>query len=151
MGSGWDDRVAEMMLKVGANITRCGWHATGVFGGGGSFMYTTGLTTGDHPELVIAGLPPETAHGLIAAAVGVIRSGVPLAPGRDYAEIATGFPVRFAEVDQDACEHPLSVTNRHYGRRVPALQLLWPDPEGRFPGEDGCDPKMAAAQNIGGN
>ena len=142
MSGGWVD---EMMRKIEGNVTRYGWHSTGV---GDGFLYTTGLTGGDHPELVVAGLPPETAHGLVGAAFGVIRSGIPLAPGRDYEGIAAGFPVRFREVDQDACLHPLSVTTRFYGRRVPALQLLWPDPEGRFPGEPGCDPRMAASQDI---
>jgi len=145
MDTGW---VAGMMRKIEGNITRYGWHATGVIGGGESFVYTTGLTGGFHPELVVAGLPPDTAHGLIAAAVKVIKSGVPLTAGRDYAEIATGFPIRFREVDQDACRHPLSVTTRFYGRRVPALQLVWPDPDGLFPGDPGCDPAMAAAQDI---
>lgn len=142
---GW---VGEMMRKIEVNITRYGWHSTGVFGGGECFTYTTGLAAGDHPELVIAGLPPETAHGLIGSAVKIIRSGTLLAPGKDYTGIAKGFPVRFRVVDQDACKHPLSVTTRFYGRRVAALQLLWPDPQGRFPGEPGCDPLMAAAQNI---
>jgi hypothetical protein len=142
------DWVAGMMRKIEGNITRYGWHATGVFGGGERFTYTTGLTGGGHPELVVAGLSPETAHGLISAAVEVIRSGVPLAPGRDYAEIAAGMSIRFREVDQDACRHPLSVSTRFYGGRVPALQLVWPDPEGLFPGDPGCDPVMAAAQDI---
>jgi hypothetical protein len=142
------DWVGTMMRKIEGNITRCGWHATGVVGGGGSFVYTTGLTGRDHPELVVAGLPPDTAHGLISAAVEVIRSGVPLVPGRDYAEIAAGFPIRFQVVDQDKCRHPLSVTTRFYGGQKPALQLVWPDPEGLFPGDPGCDPGMAAAQDI---
>lgn len=29
-------------------------------------------------------------------------------------------------------------------------QLVWPDPVGRFPGDPRCDPRMAAAQDIGG-
>jgi hypothetical protein len=144
-----NSKISDLMRQVEANVTRCGWHATGVFGGGVLFMYTTGLTSGDHPELVITGLPPAAAHGVLAEAVEVIRSGTPLAPGRDYAGIAAGFPVRFRDVDQDACRHPLSVTTRFYGKRVPALQLVWPDPQGRFPGEPGCDPAMAAAQDTG--
>lgn len=143
-------RVAALMRQVEANVTRGGWHATGVFGGGEVFLYTTGLTGGGHPELVIAGLPPETAHSVLAAAIGMIRDGTPLAPGADYEGIAAGFPVRFRPVDQGRCRHPLSVTTRFYGRQVPALQLVWPDPRGRFPGESGCDPKMAAMQDIGG-
>jgi hypothetical protein len=138
----------DVMRRVEANVKRAGWHATGVFGGGALFMYTTGLTGGDHPELVITGLPADAAHGVLAAAVDVIRGGTPLVPGRDYEGIAAGFPVRFREVDQDNCTHPLSVTTLYYGKRVPALQLLWPDPEGRFPGEPGCDPVMAAVQDI---
>jgi hypothetical protein len=142
MSGGW---VGEMMRTVEGNITRCGWHSTGV---GGGFLYTTGLAGRGHPELVIAGLPPDTAHGLVASAFDLIKSGTMLAPGKDYEGIAAGFPVRFKAVDQDSCLHPLSVTTRFYGGRVPALQLLWPDPQGRFPGEPYCDRRMAAAQDI---
>jgi len=142
------DTIKAMMRQVGEDIANVGWHATGVIGDGGCFMYTTGLTSGDHPELVIAGLPPGIAHGMLASAVEVIRSGIALAPGRDYEGIAAGFPVRFREVDQELCLTPMSVTNRHYGHRVPAVQLLWPDPKGIFPGEPGCDAAMASAQDI---
>jgi hypothetical protein len=139
------DWVGEMMRKIEGNITRCGWHSTGV---GGGFLYTTGLAGRGHPELVIAGLPPDTAHGLVASAYDVILAGTALGPGEVYEGIIVGFPVRFADVDQDSCRHPLSVTTRFYGRQVPALQLLWPDPQGRFPGEPYCDRRMAAAQDI---
>lgn len=149
MNEGFSGRVADLMRQVEANVTRVGWHATGVFGYGETFVYTTGLTGGDHPELVIAGLPPEAAHDVLAAAVGLVKSGTPLTPGRDFEDIVTGYPVRFRDVDQDRCKHPLSVTTRFYGRRVPALQLVWPDPHGLFPGEPGCDPASAEMQDIG--
>lgn len=150
--SAGNDWPAALMAQVEANVTRVGWHATGVFGGGALFMYTTGLSGGGrpHPELVVAGLPAEVSHGLLSVAADLVRSGTRFAPGRDYPGIAVGFSVRFRPVrqDRDRLRHPLSVTSRFYGRQVPALQLVWPDPKGRFPGEAGCDPAMAQAQDI---
>ena len=81
------------------NIARDGWHATGVLAGPGKpgYIYTTGLTvTYRHPELVITGLPPEAAHGVLCAAVGVAASRPFLDRVRqrlDAAAAAVGLPL----------------------------------------------------------
>lgn len=133
------------------NVRRDGWHATGVLDAAGQpgYMYTTGLTaTFRHPELVIVGLPPDAAVGVLAAAAGRIEEDGPLTPGGEYDRIADGFTVRVRDVAPAFCRLSFAVSNRFYGRRVPVRQIVWPDPGGRFPGDPGCDPGMAAVQDI---
>jgi hypothetical protein len=137
------------------NVRRDGWHATGVLPGAGQrgYMYTTGLTaTYRHPELVIAGLPPEAAHGVLIAAVERIEEDGPLEGGVYYERIAEGFPVLVRDIAPAFCRLSFAVADRFYGngRSVPVRQVVWPDPRGRFPGDPGCDPGMAAVQDIGG-
>lgn len=146
---GW---VSGIMRQVAENVRRDGWHATGTHAEDGTpYVYTAGLTgTFGHPELVIAGIGYQAAHGVLQAAADKVRGGAVLEPGTPYEGIAAGFVVRFADVFRPACSLSLAVTNRYYGRSVPFRQLVWPDPRGRFPGEPGCDEAMAAVQDICG-
>lgn len=159
------------MAKARADVERYGWHATGVFGdpdtGDPPFVYTTGLQrTYKHPELVIAGLSAaDVGPHLIASAVALIEEGTVFQDGTDYLNIVRGYAVRFRDVDPAACTLVFSVSNQFYGppvslrsstfdgtigMQVPRMQLLWPDRDGRLPGEPGCDPVIARAQRIGG-
>jgi hypothetical protein len=129
------------------NIRHVGWHATGVLANP-PFTYTTGLTeTHGHPELVIAGVDSGMAHPILVTAVKMIEDGGRFTPGDRPEELITGYPMLVAEVPA-AYREPFSfgVSTAHYGREVPHLQLMWPDPEGRFPGKAGCDEDMAGAQ-----
>ncbi len=137
--------------QVRENVNRHGWSATGTATAAGTaYVYTTGLTaTFGHPELVIAGLDPHTAHDLLRNAVEKIESGIPLEPGVPCEGIAAGFVVRFSDVFRPSCGLSLAVTDRFYGKPVPFRQLLWPDRRGRFPGEPGCIPGVASMQDIG--
>ena len=153
-----DDRCSSpspevVMHTCRENIARDGWHATGVLAEPGKpgYIYTTGLTvTYRHPELVITGLPPEAAHGVLCAAVDRIEENGPLEPGSEYDRIAAGFTVRVRDIAPAFCRLSFAVSNRYYGKAVPVRQVVWPDRDGRFPGEPGCDPGMAAVQDISG-
>jgi Domain of unknown function (DUF4262) len=149
IGSGRYADIGAVMNQVRANVRRHGWHATAVTETP-PWVYTTGLAgTYGHPELLVAGLAPGTAHGLLSAAARLVRDGRRLEPGTDIARVARGFPVRAADVWRGSCRLSFGVADRYYGRPVPVRQILWPDPAGRFPGEPGCDPEMAAVQDIG--
>ncbi|MDA8320421.1 MAG: DUF4262 domain-containing protein [Actinomycetota bacterium] len=128
-------------------ITTHGWMTTAVPGDelhpNAEFAYTTGLRTSRaHPELVIAGLPGKTAHELITAAVRQIDAGVRLEHGGEYGGIAEGLRIRTQLVTSQNCIVTFGVTRDWYGDDVPRLQLVWPDRQGRFPG----DPENEAHQ-----
>jgi len=104
-----------------------------------AFAYTTGLFGLGHPELLILGLDPGTAHGVLDDLAGRVRDGAQLLPG---------IPLTFEEWPHRIVPEPvpnpgdiLFEANRFYQRppehSVPALQLSYDDIYGRFPWEDG--------------
>lgn len=132
-----------VLERVASAIAEHGWHMIGTEG----FAYTTGLTDGDHPEILIAGLPPRTAHDVVSAAVAKVRARTPLLPGSRHDGIVSAYPVEVRALPLVTPRFPRSVTTAHYRRAVPAVQLVWPDQQGRFPGEPGCAESIAAAQD----
>lgn len=140
--------VDDVMKQVADGVRRYSWHAVGtVTRGGTPYMYTAGLVHSlGHPEMLVAGLPPEAAHGVLGAAVDKVRESGLLEDGRLYGGIAAGFPVRIRKGAGAFSPFRLAVANQFSGRTVPWLQVVWPDPQRRFPGDPGCDPAMAAAQ-----
>jgi Domain of unknown function (DUF4262) len=154
-GSHW--LAEDAMRACREAIARYGWHCTGVFADTVTddppFAYTTGLAESftapdSHPELAIVGLPPRQGHGVLRAAVHLIKTGECLADGDERDGILEGFPVRFRSVNLSSCTLTFSLSDNYYLRPVPRLQLLWPDPAGRFPGELGCDAPIARIQHI---
>lgn len=130
---GSDNLVSNALDQIDAGR----WAVTGVYGDelGPPFAYTTGLTEFSRPELVIYGLEPEQACGILnrtaelligdehlfdaSRLTGILRSPYQL----------TSLPA----LDTDE----LTVTRLLYGPNVPAVQLIWPDTRGRFPWEAG--------------
>jgi hypothetical protein len=141
---------------VRENIRDYGWHCTGVLDDPGTgeapFVYTTGLTETypGQPELVIAGQDPEIGYAILAAAVRVMHDGVRFAGGDQRHDVITGHEALFRPVDLAACTLSFRFSDEYHGRAVPRLQLVWPDAHGRFPGQPGCEPAVAAVQDIGG-
>lgn len=149
-----EERIQAMMDRVDDDIDRLGWSAIGVFAAvddpegmlENPFTYTIGLLkTYEHPELIVYGLPPEQAHSILASAIEQIKEGVHFSTGRRYSKVlGGGFEVEFRKVDPTG--RPLNVARNYYEADVEALQLVWPDKEGRFPGEAGVDPTFANCQ-----
>ena len=138
--------------KTVDNIRSHGWHIEYVMGdlcvdaecttcdrqGFPAFAYTIGLFGLGHPELLVFGLPPDSAAWLLNLTGQSIRSGAALLPG--IAFDAGGKPI-VPEVVPNPGEVALGA-NRFYERppeaSVPVLQLAHPDEQGRYPWEEGC-------------
>jgi hypothetical protein len=110
-----------------------------------AFGYTIGLFGLGHPELVVVGLGPDSAHGILQAVASLVADGRDLVPG----EVVT-WPDGRAPLVAETCPNPGEVVlgaNRFYQRppeySVPALQLAWQHREGLFPWEPGypCGPE----------
>jgi hypothetical protein len=105
------------------------------------FAYTIGLHKQfGHPELIIVGLPLDTMHAILNACGELVRSGEKLPVDVLVAEILEDYSVRFRTVNERKSydEHVGYAIWWNEGREFPLLQLVWPDPEGRFPGEKGA-------------
>jgi len=129
--------------RTRATVRRYGWAIEYVMGDPdrrqAPFAYTIGLFGLAHPELVVAGVEPHTASGLLNDVGAQIRQGRDLVPGEllrfdDWAHRVT------VEVVPNPGEI-LFAANRYYQRpdeaSVPAFQLTYDDLGGRFPWEEG--------------
>jgi hypothetical protein len=109
------------------------------------YAYTHGLFAHfGHPELVVAGLRESQRTELLDVAGELVSDGECLRSGTESWKIADGYPARFRPVD------PRIVRSRlpRIPADAPVLQLFWPDPAGRFPWMDGCDPAVIATQRV---
>jgi Domain of unknown function (DUF4262) len=149
-----NDRIADPSAEVvrhqcRENIRKYGWHCQGVLAAGKipAFNYTVGVhvTHRPHPELAVFGLDPRTGYMLLAAAVNLIEDGTGFEPGRDYERVAQGFPVRVQRAAIRESQ-PFAAAKAFYGFVPEYLELVWPDPQGVFPGEPGCEALTASLQ-----
>jgi hypothetical protein len=139
---------------IEASVRKHGWHAIGVGGGvdAPSMLYTIGLCHSfSHPELVVVGLGDKTAYGVVRDMVTDIRAGKSFASGQRYSDILKGFDVLVGPVHPTQHVRHLGYAMAFYRRLerrelLSALQVFWPDKDGRFPTELTCDPHVAAAQ-----
>lgn len=98
------------------------------------FTYTIGLTISfDHPELILVG-EWQYAHQIINAAGELIRDGQRFQRGDRSTEVLDGLEVRFDSVsDTKGAELLTWAKWALRGRPLSALQLVLPDPQGRWP------------------
>lgn len=123
--------------KVAEVIAEHGWMIQGV-GAEVPFAYTVGLTEYGHPELLMRGLPFKTMQGLLNdLAQPVKEHGRRYQPGERVPEIIRDYDV-LLHGPIDPRDGELFQAIYLYGQ-IDALQVLWPDRDGRFPGEAGFD------------
>ena len=140
-----DARTAECVRKYGVYLTYVGGGSCctpGCTGGdddeGPAFGYTVGLFGLGHPELVIVGTNADTAAAVLNDLAARIRDGANLVPG----ELITfdDWPHLIVPEQLPNPGAILFAANRFYARpswaSVPALQLSYDDPAGRFPWEE---------------
>jgi hypothetical protein len=116
------------------------------------YSYTVGLTTTfSFPEIVVFGLTPVAARGIVDDVVGIVRgdaTGVPV--GAMFTGLYDGglrsalLPLVAAEVSgifpaADAW---------HRDTPYEVVQLVWPDRNGWLPWEPGFDRALVAAQPV---
>jgi hypothetical protein len=114
------------------------WVGPGEESGQPPFAYTVGLFGLGHPELVVSGVGPAVARGMLNWAAALVVAGRDLVPGEELSTETGGRLV------VEGCPNPGEIVfsaNRWYRRpdefSVPAYQLTWPDAAGRFPWDDG--------------
>ena len=112
------------------------------------FGYSIGMAEHGLPEFIIFGLE-NAAHALISSAIREMRDDLKAAPadGSVTNELAT-VPMVYRDVPAEdaAKEHTVQAEVR-YGRAVPVVQIVWPDRNGRFPWDPGCEPAVARVQS----
>lgn len=137
-----EEAIQRVMSSILDHIDEIGHSVMGVFGDETepAFAYTIGLLRQDRPELVVVGVDPRIGHGILNSAAALDQ---PLEVGREYDKVVVGYKVRIAEPSPEVIEAmTLSQSyNAQFGEGTPfrALQIVWPDPQGRYPGDPGYD------------
>lgn len=128
----------EYLASVAAKVREFGWAVQGVLDDDAPFAYTVGLASRDLPELWIGGMPHRQAQALLndLASVAVDEGGyVDGAEVRGRADWSVPLRLR-GPVSPDAAQVGVARALQP-GRDVTVFQVLWPDTDGRYPGDDG--------------
>lgn len=102
------------------------------------FSYTVGVNdTLGFPELIVVGLTNDTGFTALNEAVTAMQRGIDLTKGR-HRDMIGEVEVEFRPVARDWIEHVMYRDHWYYtGEEIPALQMIYPDLEGKFQWEEG--------------
>jgi len=133
---------AELQQQTLDTIIKYGHQVIGVLAdeeSGHRFAYSVGRSVKDLPELVVNGpLPQKVAQHMINEAARLQdEEDIPLADGYEFEPntLIAGFPVRVVKVDPARSQMFQALFL--FGDDIEALQLVWPDTNGAWPGEPG--------------
>lgn len=144
----------QLFEKVRGDIQEDGWSTISVFptltDPGVHFSYSIGFREhGRHPEVIILGIPSEYAHPMIRTLYERVAAGERFEDGQRLDGVLEEYQVELRAVPPDGA--PLNMARAFYDvEELAALQIVWPDKEGLFPGEEGCDEGVALMQNLEG-
>jgi hypothetical protein len=136
------------------NIRKHGCHLMGIAADerGPDYVFSIGLFLNyGHAELVIFGLDPNDACGIINAIRDQVASGRTYVAGDVSDDFLIDRRVCFVEVPPSAYPAYLGTAIWFYEklpRPFPCLQIVWPDREGRFPWEAGYDASLKKYQPV---
>jgi len=135
------EQIAQFKQQRLDMIAQHGWMIQGVGAGEGepSFSYTIGLTEKNLPELITIGLPLQVAHSILNELAR--RSSIGQSIEGEHTNLAN-MPLRVRVVESlkiIETKYAMGVSDVYPTHHRQYLQLVWPDTEGRFPGESGYD------------
>ena len=138
--------------KLLEDVRDYGWHCAWVPPEGDDYEwgFTIGLqATHAHPELMLFGLPQPTGHALLQGLVERIEAGERLVPNARDERVIQGMPGTFLEVRTRWYEPLLGFARWFYeGDDFSVLQCVWPDRDGRLPGDAGFSAEVARLQPL---
>jgi hypothetical protein len=113
------------------------------------FAYTVGLESSyERPEMIVFGLPYEVAHGVLNdLAARIKQEGFSPSDGSTDEKTLRGQRVIFREVRRSLVRKHLKIAEV-LEDDVRALQMIWPDPFGKFPWEPEFDQRYSFAQPL---
>jgi len=96
-----------------------------------SMAYTVGLADKGLPELVVFSLPMEHAQIILNTAAEMLKAGK--LPIDEPVEGIANMPSVLKRIDPEMTDGYLNIANLRANKNVDALQLVWPDAQGKFP------------------
>jgi hypothetical protein len=144
--------LAHLAVDIGRKVQEHGWSAIGVAPSVDDpdpqlpFTYTLGLwPVRAMPDMIVFTLPFERAHGVIQGAIEAIEETPALAQGGFTEKVLVGYPVEIVRLQPQAAAEYLRWTRlfNQPDNDLPACQVVWPDPQGRFDMSDEVQPRIA--------
>ena len=135
-----DPSHSEPEAKVLADIVEYGVHIVHVGHdaedeGGPVYSYTVGLWHSfEQPEVIVFGLPEEVAAELLDAVTDEVAEGERFLAGTRHEGLLQDYAVRFLGLaDAVRDEHLARALWAYAGEPFAAVQLVYPDKQGRWP------------------
>jgi hypothetical protein len=142
-----DERLQSYVTRCEGLIAEHGHMVQSVFPGSRTpgWAYTIGLSTAGTAELLVIGLPPDTATYVLNSVAKRLAT-TPIADGVDMLEL-TNMPLRLRTLNADEV-WPRMLVGRLVLQTPPreVRQVMWPDPAGRFPGDPAY--RFAVLQSV---
>ena len=136
-----DPNLSEHEASVLKRREQHGWFVNSIAedADGPAFAYSFGLYEEfGHPEIIIFGLPEATMQQLINDVGRKVQSGVKYFAGDRTSELIEDYTCAFGAVNSLQYRKTCTWTVWFYeGDSFPALQLFWPDKQGKFPWDSG--------------
>jgi hypothetical protein len=132
-------------------IAEDGFSTMSVVGNPPQFSYTTGLYKSyAHPELIVFGLPPARAAGLLSDIALKAREGTPFNLSEPTDKLLVDCDVLFVEVPRSTFAEYCLLAMRYYGEEeFPVFQVVWPSAfDGCYPWDSDADPEFVAIQPV---
>ena len=133
-----------------AKVKEYGWFDTHIFADaeGPGFSFTTGIWLSTRqPELIMFATKHEIAHNVFWSVSQDAKAGTALQTGRRTNAVFANLAAYAFPVAKRFYPDLLGWSRWFYGGDdFPCLQIVWPDPEGVFPWEDGFDQDFVADQ-----
>jgi hypothetical protein len=135
-----------------ADVAEQGLHVVHVAPGNGAVAHAYSVGLWHHfaqPEVIVFGLDPAIAAELLEAVADEADAGHPCTAGSARDDLLRGYPVRFLAVPPPLVASHLPLAHWAYeGEDPPAVQLVWPDKQGRWPWQDDVRSGFAALQPL---
>lgn len=144
------DRLDNFQLRTIVHVTQYGWSVVLIRAteAGPGWAYTIGLWHSYRsPELAMFGGDVYEMEEILNSLGGQAAGGMRPSDGERREEVLRGWPVVFRTVDPRWHEAAFGGGTAFYRRSpLPVLQVIWPDPNGRFPWDAGTDAVYQRAQ-----
>ena len=138
--------------KVLDDVEKHGWHVVKVLPEGDfpGFAYTVGLfKTFTHPEVLIYGISGDRAHRILNDLGDAIRAGHRFNAGQTDDTLLEGYSCTFRTIPPAQFREHLGFASWFYeGNEFPALQLVYPDRQGRWPWQAGVNEGFRLNQPV---
>lgn len=107
------------------------------------------LKPGDHPEVILVGLPVRVMHQTINVVGEQVRSGQRFGHLDESGDVLKGYNVCFRTVERRHYREYLGYARWFYrGDDFPALQCVWPDSQHRYPWHPEFNAALAQRQPL---